>query len=33
MDTATKAKYITALEAAKKLGVVSSVPVPCSSIV
>jgi hypothetical protein len=32
-DTATRAKYITALEAAKELGVVLSVIVPCSSIV
>jgi hypothetical protein len=33
MDTATKIKYITALEAAKELGVVPIVLVPCSSIV
>jgi hypothetical protein len=32
-DTTTKAKYITALEAAKELGVVQSVLVLCSSIV
>jgi hypothetical protein len=30
MDTAMKAKYITALEAAKELGVVQSVLVLCS---
>jgi hypothetical protein len=30
---ATKAKYITALEAAKELGVVPNVLVPCSYIV
>jgi hypothetical protein len=33
MDTATKAKYIIALEAAKELCVVPSVLVLCSSIV
>jgi hypothetical protein len=32
-DTATRAKYIIALEAARELGVVPSVLVPCSSIV
>jgi hypothetical protein len=32
-DTATRAKYIIALEAAKELGVVLSVLVLCSSIV
>jgi hypothetical protein len=32
-ETATKAKYIIALEAAKELGVVPSVLVLCSSIV
>jgi predicted DNA repair protein MutK len=32
-DTATKAQYITALEAAKELGVVLSVLVLCKSIV
>jgi hypothetical protein len=32
-DTTTKAKYITAVEAAKELGVVPSVLVLCSSIV
>jgi hypothetical protein len=32
-DTAMKAKYITALEAAKELGVVQSVLILCSSIV
>jgi hypothetical protein len=32
-DTATKAKYIVALEAARELGVVPSVLVLCSSIV
>jgi hypothetical protein len=32
-DTATRAKYITALEAAKELGVVLSVLVLCNSIV
>jgi hypothetical protein len=30
---ATRAKYIIALEAARELGVVPSVLVPCSSIV
>jgi hypothetical protein len=33
MDTATKAKYIVSLEAAKELGVVPSMLVLCSSIV
>jgi hypothetical protein len=33
MDTATKAKYKIALEAAKELGVVLSVLLLCSSIV
>jgi hypothetical protein len=33
VDTETRAKYITALEAAKELGVVPNVLVPCSSIV
>jgi hypothetical protein len=32
-DTATRAKYIIALEAARELGVVTSVLVLCSSIV
>jgi hypothetical protein len=32
-DTATRAKYIIALEAARELGVVPSVLVLCSSIV
>jgi hypothetical protein len=32
-DTATRAKYIIALKAARELGVVSSVLVLCSSIV
>jgi hypothetical protein len=32
-DTATRAKYIIALEAARKLSVVQSVLVLCSSIV
>jgi hypothetical protein len=32
-DTAMKAKYITALEAAKERGVVLSVLVLCSSII
>jgi hypothetical protein len=32
-DAAIKAKYIIALEAARELGVVPSVLVPCSSIV
>jgi hypothetical protein len=32
-DTATRAKYIIALEAARGLGVVPSVLVLCSSIV
>jgi hypothetical protein len=32
-DTATRAKYIIALEAVRELGVVPSVLVPCSSIV
>jgi hypothetical protein len=32
-DTKMKAKYITALEAARELGVVPSVLVLCSSIV
>jgi hypothetical protein len=31
-DTATRAKYIIAREAARELGVVTSVLVPCSSI-
>jgi hypothetical protein len=32
-DTATRAKYIIDLEAARELGVVPSMLVPCSSIV
>jgi hypothetical protein len=32
-DTATRAKYIIALEAARELGVVPSLLVLCSSIV
>jgi hypothetical protein len=32
-NNATKAKYIIALEAARELGVVQSMLVPCSSIV
>jgi hypothetical protein len=32
-DTATRAKYIITLEAARELGVVPSMLVPCSSIV
>jgi hypothetical protein len=32
-DTATRAKYIITREAARELGVVPSVSVPCSSIV